>query len=100
MDAGSPEFQRASIQDSPTPPARRGPPTSPPGQRPARRRRAAPCTPGCGRFRCPEEPGARPWRAATLLREHRGDRHNAAPLAHGIGGTEAHVLLAPVPPPD
>ncbi|HYQ68954.1 helix-turn-helix domain-containing protein, partial [Actinophytocola sp.] len=29
-----------------------------------------------------------------LLREHRGDGHNAALLAHGIGGTEAHVLLA------
>jgi hypothetical protein len=37
---------------------------------------------------------ARLWHAATLLREHRGDGHNAALLAHGIGGTEAHVLLA------
>lgn len=37
---------------------------------------------------------ARIWHAATLLREHRGDGHNAALLAHGIGGTEAHVLLA------
>jgi len=27
-------------------------------------------------------------------REHRGDGHNAALVAHGIGGTEAHVLLA------
>jgi hypothetical protein len=34
------------------------------------------------------------WHAATLLREHRGDGHNAALVAHGIGGTEAHVLLA------
>lgn len=42
----------------------------------------------------PEEPMARLWHAATLLREHRGDGHNAALLAHGIGGTEAHVLLA------
>ncbi|HVB42400.1 MAG TPA: hypothetical protein VNF47_06790 [Streptosporangiaceae bacterium] len=42
----------------------------------------------------PEEPVARLWYAATLLREHRGDGHNAALLAHGIGGTEAHVLLA------
>jgi hypothetical protein len=42
----------------------------------------------------PEEPVARLWHAATLLREHRGDGHNAALLAHGIGGTEAHVLLA------
>jgi hypothetical protein len=42
----------------------------------------------------PAEPVARLWHAATLLREHRGDGHNAALLAHGIGGTEAHVLLA------
>jgi DNA-binding MarR family transcriptional regulator len=42
----------------------------------------------------PEAPVARLWHAATLLREHRGDGHNAALLAHGIGGTEAHVLLA------
>ncbi len=42
----------------------------------------------------PEEPVARLWHAATLLREHRGDGHNAALLAHNIGGTEAHVLLA------
>src|SRR2546421_2561529 len=42
----------------------------------------------------PEEPVARLWHAATLLREHRGDGHNAALLAHSIGGTEAHVLMA------
>jgi hypothetical protein len=42
----------------------------------------------------PEEPVAKVWHAATLLREHRGDGHNAALLAHGIGGTESHVLLA------
>ena len=42
----------------------------------------------------PEEPVAGLWHAATLLREHRGDGHNAALAAHGIGGTEAHVLLA------
>jgi hypothetical protein len=42
----------------------------------------------------PEEPVARLWHAATLLREHRGDGHNSALVAHGIGGTEAHVLLA------
>ena len=42
----------------------------------------------------PEEPVARLWHAATLLREHRGEGHNAALVAHGIGGTEAHVLLA------
>jgi hypothetical protein len=42
----------------------------------------------------PAEPVARLWHAATLLREHRGDGHNAALVAHGIGGTEAHVLMA------
>src|SRR5437660_8674123 len=42
----------------------------------------------------PEEPVARLWHVATLLREHRGDGHNAALVAHGIGGTEAHVLMA------
>ena len=42
----------------------------------------------------PGEPVARLWHAATLLREHRGDGHNAALVAHGIGGTEAHVLFA------
>jgi hypothetical protein len=42
----------------------------------------------------PEEPVARLWHAATLLREHRGDGHNVALVAHGIGGTEAHVLMA------
>ncbi len=42
----------------------------------------------------PEESVARLWHAATLLREHRGDGHNSALVVHGIGGTEAHVLLA------
>ena len=42
----------------------------------------------------PVEPVARLWHAATLLREHRGDGHNVALVAAGIGGTEAHVLLA------
>jgi len=42
----------------------------------------------------PEEPVARLWHATTLLREHRGDGHNAVLLAHGIGGIEAHVLFA------
>ena len=45
-------------------------------------------------LRIPEEPGARLWHAATLLREHRGDGHVAALVAAGIGGTEAHVLHA------
>jgi len=42
----------------------------------------------------PAEPVARLWHAATLLREHRGDGHNAALVAAGIGGTQAHVLHA------
>ncbi|MFG1793642.1 MarR family transcriptional regulator [Nocardia sp. NPDC049149] len=42
----------------------------------------------------PEDPVAKLWHAATLLREYRGDGHNAALVAHGIGGTEAHVLMA------
>ncbi len=42
----------------------------------------------------PEEPAARLFHAASLLREHRGDGHIAALMAEGIGGLEAHVLLA------
>ena len=42
----------------------------------------------------PSDPVARLWHAATLLREHRGDSHNALLVAHDVGGTEAHVLLA------
>ncbi|SEF23555.1 hypothetical protein SAMN05421837_102245 [Amycolatopsis pretoriensis] len=42
----------------------------------------------------PQEPVARLWHAATLLREHRGDGHTVALLTEGIGGTEAHVLHA------
>ncbi|RSN20816.1 hypothetical protein DMC63_11170 [Streptomyces sp. WAC 05977] len=42
----------------------------------------------------PEEPVARLWHAATLLREHRGDGHTVALVAEGVGGTECHVLHA------
>ncbi|GAA1701459.1 hypothetical protein GCM10009745_55700 [Kribbella yunnanensis] len=42
----------------------------------------------------PVEPLARLWHAATLLREHRGDGHNAALVAAGIDGQEAHVFAA------
>jgi hypothetical protein len=42
----------------------------------------------------PEEPVARLFHAASMLREHRGDGHVAALMAEGIGGLEAHVLLA------
>ena len=41
-----------------------------------------------------EQALARLWYAANLLREHRGDGHTVALVANGIGGTEAHVLLA------
>ena len=42
----------------------------------------------------PEEPVARLWHAANMLREHRGDGHVATLVAERIGGTEAHVLSA------
>ena len=42
----------------------------------------------------PEEPVARLWHSANLLREHRGDGHIAALVSEGIGGTEAHMLAA------
>jgi hypothetical protein len=42
----------------------------------------------------PDEPVARLWHAANMLREHRGDGHIAALVTERIGGTEAHVLSA------
>lgn len=45
----------------------------------------------------PEDPVARLWHAANMLREHRGDGHIAALVSERIGGTEAHVLNAPSP---
>lgn len=42
----------------------------------------------------PEEPVARLWHAANMLREHRGDGHIVALMSERIGGTEAHVLSA------
>jgi hypothetical protein len=42
----------------------------------------------------PEDSDARLFHAAGLLREHRGDGHIAALMSEGIGGLEAHVLLA------
>jgi hypothetical protein len=44
----------------------------------------------------PDEPAARLWHAATVLREHRGDGHVAALVAAGIDGCEALVLRAAV----
>ncbi len=37
---------------------------------------------------------AEAWQACTTLREHRGDGHVAALLAHGIRGIDAHLLAA------
>ena len=42
----------------------------------------------------PEEPVARLWHAANMLREHRGDGHVVALVSERIGGIEAHVLNA------
>jgi hypothetical protein len=42
----------------------------------------------------PEDPVARLWHAANMLREHRGDGHIAALVSEQIGGIEAHVLSA------
>jgi hypothetical protein len=42
----------------------------------------------------PDEPVARLWHAANMLREHRGDGHIVALLTEHVGRTEAHVLSA------
>ena len=42
----------------------------------------------------PDETVARLFHAASLLREHRGDGHIAALMVEGVGGVEAHVVLA------
>jgi hypothetical protein len=42
----------------------------------------------------PEEPIARLWHAANMLREHRGDGHIVALMSERIGGLESHVLCA------
>ena len=44
----------------------------------------------------PDAPLLSLWHGLTLLREHRGDGHNAALLAAGIDGCAAHVLAAAV----
>jgi hypothetical protein len=40
----------------------------------------------------PDDPLAALWHAATLLREHRGDVHNAVLSAAGVSGRECNVL--------
>jgi helix-turn-helix protein len=42
----------------------------------------------------PDDVVARLFHAASLLREHRGDGHISALMIEGVGGLEAHVLLA------
>ena len=42
----------------------------------------------------PEEPVAKIWHAATLLREHRGDGHVAVLSTAGLSGRECNVLHA------
>lgn len=42
----------------------------------------------------PEEPVARLWFTANMLREHRGDGHIAALLSEQLNGTEAHTFTA------
>jgi hypothetical protein len=42
----------------------------------------------------PDEPVARLWHAANMLREHRGDGHIVALVSEQVGGIEAHVLAA------
>jgi hypothetical protein len=42
----------------------------------------------------PDEPLARLWHAANMLREHRGDGHIVALASERIGGGESHVLNA------
>src|ERR1700759_1768517 len=43
----------------------------------------------------PDDGVTRLFHAASLLREHRGDGHIAALMTQGVGGLEAHALLAP-----
>jgi len=42
----------------------------------------------------PDDVVARLFHAASLMREHRGDGHIAALMTEGVGGLEAHALLA------
>jgi len=44
----------------------------------------------------PDDPLLALWWACTVLREHRGDGHVAALVAHGISPVEAHVLKVAV----
>lgn len=43
-------------------------------------------------LRWPDDPVEALWHGLTCLREHRGDGHNAALVAAGLDGAEAHLL--------
>ena len=63
-------------------------------RRPGRGRRAwaGHCSARCGACRVPTSPHGRLWRAAELVREHRGDGHLAAVVAAGIEHVAINVL--------
>lgn len=44
----------------------------------------------------PASPHLALFHAATLVREHKGDAHNALLMTHGISGCQAHVLMAAI----
>ena len=50
------------------------------------------CSVASAHCRCPSDPHGRLWRAAELVREHRGDGHLAACLAAGLDAAEMNVL--------
>lgn len=53
---------------------------------------ARPLFSGLRQLRVPTDPHARLWRAADLVREHRGDGHLAACIAAGLGPVAMNVL--------
>ena len=54
------------------------------------RRRAGRYTEDCGRSAVPDHPVAAMWRAADLVREHRGDSHV---ISWAVGGADAVEVL-------
>lgn len=53
-----------------------------------------PLAAACAALPWPEEPVTALWHSTTVLREHRGDGHNAVLATHGVDGCEALVLDA------
>lgn len=74
------------------------------GEAAALARRAAEAAPAAGRtffaahldLDWPTEPHLVLWQALTLLREYRGDGHNAALLAANLDGCQCHVMVTAV----